>query len=150
MEQVWFPGVHCSVGGGDTYRGLSTISLCWMAEKIMTHTDLALDKEYIIASLPTFEPKIKGHKVDEKAAGWACTQWDESYAGIYRLGGRRARKPGRYHRLKEGETTNESIHHSVEVRQKNLAYNPPSLSGVPSAKLGEMEKELRDRIWGMN
>ena len=147
MKQVWFPGVHCSVGGGDTYRGLSTITLCWMAHKITKHTDLALNTDYIVASLGTFEPEIKGVKLDEKPAGWACTQWDESYVGIYRFGGRRARKPGRYHKLKEGETTNERIHHSVEVRQKNLSYNPPPLSGLPSAKFGPVEEELRERIW---
>jgi hypothetical protein len=147
MKQVWFPGVHCSVGGGDTYRGLSTITLCWTAHKIMKHTDLALNTDYIVASLGTFEPEIKGVKLDEKPAGWACSQWDESYVGIYRLGGRTARKPGRYHKLKEGETTNEWIHHSVEVRQKNLSYNPPPLSGVPSAKFGPAEEGLRERIW---
>ena len=82
MKQVWFPGVHCSVGGGDTYRGLSTITLCWMAHKITKHTDLALNTDYLVASLGTFEPEIKGVKLDEKPAGWACTQWDESYVGI--------------------------------------------------------------------
>ena len=51
--------------------------------------------------------------------------------------------------LKEGERTNESIHHSAEVRQENLAYIPPPCLGVPSSQLGEMEKELMDKIWGV-
>jgi hypothetical protein len=147
MEQVWFPGVHCSVGGGDTYRGLSTITLCWMAQKIVDHTNLELDNNYIVASLKTFEPQIKGVTLDEIPAGWACTQWDPSYVGFYRLGGRRARKPGRYHRIMEGQTTNEQIHHSVSVRRKNLSYIPPPLEGLPTTELGELEKELRDKIW---
>lgn len=147
MKQVWFPGVHCSVGGGDTYRGLSTITLCWMAHKIMKHTGLALDMDYIVASFHTFEPEIKGVKLNENPQGWACTPWEESYVGIYHLGGRRARKPGRYHKIKDGETTNERIHHSVDVRQKNLSYKPPPLSGSPPSKFGYMEKELKERIW---
>ena len=144
---MWFPGVHCSVGGGDTYRGLSTVTLCWMAQKITENTDLALDTDYIVASLRVFEPEIKGVKMDERSAGWACTPWDESYVGFYRLGGRRARKPGRYHHVKEGETTNERVHRSVQVRQQSLAYLPPSLSELPLAELGDLEKQLRDRIW---
>ena len=33
LEQVWFPGVHCDVGGGYGSSGLSDISLLWMKEK---------------------------------------------------------------------------------------------------------------------
>jgi Uncharacterized alpha/beta hydrolase domain (DUF2235) len=150
MEQVWFPGVHCSVGGGDSYRGLSTITLCWMADKIAKHTNLELDVKYIVASLTTFEPEIKGIRLDEKQHGWACSQWEPSYVGFYHLGGRRARKPSRYYQLKEGETTNEHIHHSVEERQKKKRlYSPPPLSGLRPAKLGELERELREKIWGV-
>jgi len=147
MEQVWFPGVHCSVGGGDTYRGLSTVSLCWMAQKIHDNTDLVLDNDYIVASLGVFAAKIKGVTLDEIPAGWGCTPWQESYVGFYHLGGRRARKPGRYHRVKEGQTTNEGIHHSVAARQENIAYAPPPLGELPFVELGNLEKDLRGRIW---
>ena len=33
MEQVWFSGVHCDVGGGYNERGLSDCTLLWMIEK---------------------------------------------------------------------------------------------------------------------
>ena len=33
MEQVWFAGVHCDVGGGYLETGLSDISLAWMTKK---------------------------------------------------------------------------------------------------------------------
>jgi uncharacterized protein (DUF2235 family) len=33
LEQVWFSGVHCDVGGGYRDPGLSEIPLLWMAEK---------------------------------------------------------------------------------------------------------------------
>lgn len=33
LEQVWFPGVHCDVGGGYGASGLSDASFRWMVEK---------------------------------------------------------------------------------------------------------------------
>ena len=33
LEQVWFPGVHCDVGGGYGATGLSDAALDWMIEK---------------------------------------------------------------------------------------------------------------------
>jgi hypothetical protein len=33
LEQVWFPGVHCDVGGGYNAAGLSDEPLYWMMEK---------------------------------------------------------------------------------------------------------------------
>src|ERR1700736_2837837 len=140
LKQVWFPGVHCSVGGGDTYRGLSSISLAWMVHKIAKRTNLEYNANYIFDSLKTFEPTINGVKLDESCHKWACTPWVEMYTGIYRLGGRRPRTPGQYHKLKEGETTNEKIHHSVRVRKENMPYSHPHLSGLLAAKFGEIEK----------
>ena len=32
-EQVWFPGVHCDVGGGYAETGLSDVALRWMVEE---------------------------------------------------------------------------------------------------------------------
>jgi hypothetical protein len=33
VEQIWFPGVHCDVGGGYPERGLSDAALAWMMEE---------------------------------------------------------------------------------------------------------------------
>jgi uncharacterized protein (DUF2235 family) len=33
LEQVWFPGVHCDVGGGYRSTGLSDASLLWMIDR---------------------------------------------------------------------------------------------------------------------
>ena len=33
LEQVWFPGVHCDVGGGYRATGLSDAAFLWMVEK---------------------------------------------------------------------------------------------------------------------
>lgn len=54
LEQRWFAGVHCNVGGGYEERGLSNQTLLWMAEKAEM-TGLFLDpdklKEYIPNSM---------------------------------------------------------------------------------------------------
>lgn len=33
IEQIWFSGVHCDVGGGYPETGLSDVTLCWMLQK---------------------------------------------------------------------------------------------------------------------
>jgi hypothetical protein len=35
FEQVWFPGVHCDVGGGYEECGLSDITLSWMIDRTL-------------------------------------------------------------------------------------------------------------------
>ncbi len=37
VKQVWFPGVHCDVGGGYHETGLSDITLQWMADRAVEH-----------------------------------------------------------------------------------------------------------------
>jgi hypothetical protein len=44
-EQVWFPGVHCNVGGGYADCGLSNIALKWMIDKA-ENTGLEFDSNY--------------------------------------------------------------------------------------------------------
>jgi uncharacterized protein (DUF2235 family) len=48
MEQVWFPGVHCDVGGSYVPGDLSDITLAWMMRKAMdcglTFTQEAMEK----------------------------------------------------------------------------------------------------------
>ncbi len=43
IEQVWFPGCHANVGGGYRDRGLSDISLLWMAERTADLAKVAFD-----------------------------------------------------------------------------------------------------------
>ena len=120
-----------------------------MIQKIAKRTNLEYNKEYVIASRHTFEPIINGVKLDEGREKWACTPWDPTYTGIYRLGGYKPRTPGKYHDLKEGETTNEKIHHSVIVRRESMPYTHPSLSGLVLNKFGELERELKEKLWSV-
>ena len=56
LEQVWFPGVHASIGGGYPDEGLSDISLQWMTEKAKA-TGLAFEEGYINQHI---HPKVEG------------------------------------------------------------------------------------------
>ena len=66
MEQVWFAGVHCDVGGGYPEHGLSDITLAWMVGKA-TALDMQLDpsvaKQY--AALPDGK-----HSLDQIHESW--------------------------------------------------------------------------------
>jgi len=42
VKQVWFPGVHCDVGGGYSSCGLSDLALDWMVQEA-TETGIAFD-----------------------------------------------------------------------------------------------------------
>lgn len=46
LEQVWFPGVHSDVGGGLPGRGLSDLTLTWMAHRV-AGAGLALEPGFL-------------------------------------------------------------------------------------------------------
>jgi T6SS, Phospholipase effector Tle1-like, catalytic domain len=46
LEQVWFSGAHCNVGGGYYDSGLSDIAFMWMKDRA-EECGLAFDHEYI-------------------------------------------------------------------------------------------------------
>jgi uncharacterized protein (DUF2235 family) len=61
LKQVWFPGVHCDVGGGypEAESGLSKIALEWMLEEAEAH-QLLID--------PGRKNEVLGRKNDGKYA----------------------------------------------------------------------------------
>ena len=50
VEQVWFAGTHCDVGGGFRETGLSDVSLLWMAQRVAATTGLAFDVDELAKS----------------------------------------------------------------------------------------------------
>lgn len=50
VEQVWFPGSHCDVGGGLACTDLSDAALLWMASRAHQATGLAFDFEHLKAT----------------------------------------------------------------------------------------------------
>jgi hypothetical protein len=148
LKQVWFAGVHCSVGGGEFTQALSDIPLAWMVDQVKQYTDLAFDKAVL---------KQKGAKT-WRATPWGCGSWEESYTGVYHLAGWHYRKPGRYFPKKVGKhmETFEEIHESVKSRLERCEdkplgkYKPYGIKNYrikgfpkPLAKLGELEREFK-------
>ena len=56
LDQAWFPGVHCSVGGGYTPDGLANEALHWMIEKA-EWLGLEFDSAYLEPFTPCFNSK---------------------------------------------------------------------------------------------
>jgi uncharacterized protein (DUF2235 family) len=56
LEQAWFPGVHCNVGGGYSPDGLANEALHWIVEKAESF-GLEFDSTYLAPFLPCFNSK---------------------------------------------------------------------------------------------
>lgn len=70
VEQTWFAGVHCNVGGGYPDSGLSDQALIWMIARIQALTALEFDVARVRA---VTRPNIKGEVVDS-SKGWIIDQ----------------------------------------------------------------------------
>jgi len=103
LNQAWFPGVHSSVGGGDPDSGLSDIALAWMVNQVTSHTGLQIDSNMLRP--PTTEARqsqtsaLWTHDYVPKwpTKPWGCTPWEESFTGLFLLGGWKTRTPGKYY-----------------------------------------------------
>jgi uncharacterized protein (DUF2235 family) len=57
LEQAWFTGVHCNVGGGYSPDGLANEALHWMVERAELH-GLELNHKYLDYFLPCFNSTL--------------------------------------------------------------------------------------------
>jgi hypothetical protein len=71
VEQVWFPGVHSSIGGGWKDSSLSDLALTWMIRRVQAHSDLAFDEDYVGEEL---HPDPLGHIHDSRSALYALSK----------------------------------------------------------------------------
>jgi uncharacterized protein (DUF2235 family) len=119
LEQVWFAGVHCDVGGGYADPALSEIALLWMAERA-ARAGLALDPERLApCDAPDGEERrITAECVSPDALGSLHT----SRRGFYRLL-RRHRRP-----ITPDHLTCEAVASSaIRRRDETAEYRPPAL-----------------------
>lgn len=87
LRQVWFPGCHSSVGGGESSHGCSDITLAWMVSQLEEH-NLGLKFDKTSLEQKAGIPHLK--------TPWGCAPWDESYTGVYLIAGKHHRTPGKY------------------------------------------------------
>ncbi len=57
LEQVWFPGYHCNVGGSSDPDGVANEALHWLIEKA-EGLGLELDKAYLVHYLACFNSEV--------------------------------------------------------------------------------------------
>ena len=57
LEQAWFAGVHCNVGGSEKPDGVANEALHWMVEKASNH-GLAFDASYLAHYTPCFNTRL--------------------------------------------------------------------------------------------
>ena len=110
LEQRWFVGAHCDVGGGYKDRRLSDLTLSWMQQKASA-LGQALDPVQVGA---------KNYLGD----------WTDSYGKF--LGGLYAKKNPRYYRpIGATQFGDEIIDASVQQRRKEERAYEPQNNGLP-------------------
>lgn len=136
LKQVWFPGVHSSVGGGDPDYGLSNIALAWMIQQIHKYTDLELDDQYLLTVRSAFG-------VDPTLTPWGNGPWLESFAGAFKIWGWKKRTPGKYIPETDGRTY-EYIHKSVVERMNGQGkkFVTPDLKELTVDEFGDVEMKF--------
>ncbi|MFF1722727.1 DUF2235 domain-containing protein [Streptomyces sviceus] len=125
LRQVWFAGVHLSVGGGEKDSGLSDITLLWMARQAARY-GLEFDPAILSADGPD-------HMRPQECADFAVQPdpmgpWVPSRKGFYRLF-RPLHRPIGQTRDKQGRLDgNEFLADTVlRRREGDPDYRPPAL-----------------------
>jgi uncharacterized protein (DUF2235 family) len=117
LEQVWFAGVHCGVGGGYADTSLSDIALLWMVQRAK-ECGLAFNRD-------AFPPLPPGEPPDDNRPRLA-PQYDgpprDSRTALYRLFPRYHRPIGTSHERTESVASTAVLRH-----QQDPSYRPPSL-----------------------
>ena len=70
VEQTWFSGVHCNIGGGYVDAGLSDQALIWMIARLQALTGLEFDVDRVKA---VTKPNPIGN-IEDSAKGWWIDQ----------------------------------------------------------------------------
>jgi uncharacterized protein (DUF2235 family) len=137
VQQLWFAGSHCDVGGGysEPDAGLSKVALAWMIDEArqagLTFNPAALEYELPTKIWPDSAPPDPLAKQHESLKGWwwiaeiipkrykdPANNWKPTWK--IPLGERRFIR------------TDATIHRSVALRQQACSYDPPNLpSGLP-------------------
>lgn len=140
VEQTWFAGAHCNVGGGYPDRGLSDMALIWMIARVQALSKLEFD----VATIKTHTAAEVGGSVVDSTKGW----WLDHVLPHYR----RVLSPDAIHHGylfsradKQEEHINERVHWSViEKRHNQAAYDPRNLpQNIPPDKIAAITAEER-------
>ena len=125
VEQTWFAGAHCNVGGGYPDSGLADLALIWMVARVRALTGLAFD----LTSLKTNTKPNIGGSVVNSAKGWFLDEHWPHYRAIL--------SPTAIHHgylfntpAPDKVHINERVHWSALAKRISCTtspYNPPNL-----------------------
>jgi uncharacterized protein (DUF2235 family) len=144
VEQTWFAGVHCNVGGGYDDSGLSDIALAWMIARTQKLTDFEFD----IAAVKT---AITHANIDGEIYNSIQDYWGSRFINWI------TDSKGRTVLATENNLNiNERVHWSVIKKRgrpctidgtPNTPYNPPNLpTTIPSDKIAPLTPEERELL----
>jgi uncharacterized protein (DUF2235 family) len=152
VEQIWFAGVHCNVGGGYPDSGLSDEALIWIIARIQALTGLAFDPVAVRAA--TRVANVNG-EVYDSSKGWIV---DETFPHSRVVLSPDAIEHGAFFNTAnpDQEHINERIHWSVLKKlgqpctmlgRPNTPYSPSNVPAViPPDKVASITPE-EEAIW---
>ena len=141
VEQTWFAGAHCNVGGGYADSGLSDLALIWMVARVQALTGLEFDADAVRSST---KPTINGAVVDS-TEGWLVDHTFPHYRVVlspvaidhgYLMN---TEDPSEEH-------INERVHWTVLAKRANAqeSYSPPNLpADIRPERIAEITDEER-------
>jgi uncharacterized protein (DUF2235 family) len=151
VEQTWFAGAHCNIGGGYPDAGLSDDAFTWMVARIQALTTLEFDEKAFEARVA---PDLDGEVVDS-TIGWPIDhRWphDRTVLSPDAIDHQAFTNCSNPH----DENINERVHWSVAAKlgrpctylgRANTPYGPPNLHlPVPSNRIAGETPEER-MIW---
>jgi hypothetical protein len=139
VEQTWFAGAHCNVGGGYPDSGLSDLALIWMIARVQAMSGLEFDVAAIKANTT---PQVGGSVIDSTKGWWLDHLWPhyrtvlspDAVCHGYFFSTRNTRQ----------EHINERVHWSVREKRRTTAYAPRNLpADIPTDKIAAMTDEER-------
>ncbi|KAK6865709.1 hypothetical protein PG995_002237 [Apiospora arundinis] len=136
LRQVWFPGGHTNIGGGEEDQGVSNITLAWMMDQLASigieFIPNALERVYnknvdYYHQRPypenwAIEPIVKANA---PVRPWALHKTVQDKSALYKVTLSAPRTPGLYKKVNPDtgkatmvflKDTNERVHSSVRVR----------------------------------
>ena len=142
VEQTWFAGAHCNVGGGYPQSGLSDEALIWMIARVQALTKLEFD----IAAVRANTNANLAEAVVDSTKGWmidhACPHYRTVLSPV-------AIQHGYFSNSEDPteEHINERVHWSVIAKRTNVAairYSPPNLpTNIRPEQIAEITEEER-------
>lgn len=139
LEQVWFTGVHCDIGGGYDETALSDIALLWMVARAKEY-GLKFDDTTLSAAGPLVAAPAES--LEFRVVPDAMGELHDSRTGLYRLV-RPVSRPVGEARDKDGHPDGkEYLSTTAKQRYESSAsYRPPGLSRYldrPEIRLAEV------------